>query len=283
MPERVVQRGIRDTGAGDAVVRAGLAKILISRSRTFDIEQYALAQDNLNSALGDGEFPLPEGITVSSFTARLDLDMETEQYVRRKRGLAWEEDIASQEQVNKIGDVRRQGVIRTMTEKQEQEIRSLRVTALREAAQGDGGLLIHVVAQDPSQLRSVLQEVAERQDIEMELKMKVFQELVANKLIQPADVDVMWQTFFQKPRPFGAPELSAVPGKVTVSEPRSRPADVVLNDTDVLALRDEPGVAGQDNQPGGAPPRSQGEREDGVRDWRPVRDRRRPEGSSETS
>ena len=277
-PEAVVQRGIQDTRAGDAVVRAGLARRLVSRCRVFEIEDYSGAENELNSALGDQEIPLPEGITVSGFTARLDLDMEAEQYVRRQRELRWEAQLASQEHENKLKEVEHQGVLRTKTEEQEQAIQSARADALREAAKGHGGLLMQVVAQDPSQLRSVLQEVAARQDMEMELKVKVFQELMANKLIQPADVDVLWQTFLQKPQPFGSPpELSAAPAGSTPSEdtPPS-PPDVVLDDADVVSRRDEPAEAGQGSQPDSSPAKPAGGNESGVTGWRPVGGRRHP-------
>lgn len=281
-PEAVVRRGIHDTRAGDEVVRAGLARRLVSRCRAFEIEDYAQAENDLNSAFGDQEISLPEGITISQFTARLDLDMEAEQYVRRQRELRWEADLASQEHQNKLGEVERQGVLRTMTEQQEQAVQSARAEALREAARGHGGLLMQVVAQDPSQLRSVMQEVAARQDIEMELKMKVFQELVANKLIQPADVDVMWQTFFQKPQPFGTPpELSVAPaGSTPPGVTPSNPPPVLLDDAEVVSRRDESAEAVQSSQPESGPAESAEASENRVTGWRPVGGRRHPDPES---
>jgi hypothetical protein len=278
-PEAVVQRGIDDTRAGDDVVRAGLTRRLVSRCRAFEIEDYAKAENDLNSALGDQEISLPEGITVARLSARLDLDMEAEQYVRRQRELRWEADIATQEHKNKLGEVERQGALRKLTEQHEQAIQSARADALRAAAKGHGGLLMQVVAQDPSQLRSVLQEVAARQDMEMEKKIKVFEELVANKLIQPADVDVMWQTLLQKPQPFGSPpELSAATAGSTPPEgtPASPPA-MVLDDSDVVSQSDEPAPADPGRPPDNSSAASADANESRVTGWRPVRGQRHPE------
>jgi hypothetical protein len=284
-PEAVVQRGIGDTRAGDDVVRAGLVRRLVSRCRAFEIEDHAEAENDLNSMLGDQEISLPEGITVSRLTARLDLDMEAEQYVRRQRGLRWEADIASQEHKNRLGEVERQSALRKLTEQHEQAVQSARADALREAAKGRGGLLIQVVAQDPSQLRSVLQEVAARQDIEMEKKLKVFEELVANKLVQPADVDVMWQTLLQNPQPFGSPpELSAPPAGSTPHEdtPDSPPA-VVLDDSDIVSRSDEPAPADASTTPDSKSAQSANGNESRVTGWRPVRGGRHPESGDQAT
>jgi hypothetical protein len=271
-PEAIVRRGVRDARAGDEIVRAGLARVLISRCRKFDIEEYAKAEEDLNSRFGGNELPLPEGLTVAAFTARLDLDLEAEQYVRRRRGLDWDAGIAIKEHDAKIGQLKSEGLIRTLTEEQEQALQRARAEALRKAARGDGGLILHVVAQDPSQLRSVLQEVSARQDIEMDLKIKVFHELVVNKLIQPADVDVMWQTFFQKQQPLGLP-TSPAPSALGATAPAD-PPDVILDGSAVEALKEEPGEAGTGTRPDGQP--------DGVTGWRPVRGRHRPGDAHET-
>ncbi len=90
----VVRRGITTTEKGDTVVRRGLAAMLISRTRKFDIEDYAEAQHELNAELGSREHPLQEGIVLSGFAARLNLDAGAEQYVRTRHRMDWDAVLA---------------------------------------------------------------------------------------------------------------------------------------------------------------------------------------------
>lgn len=195
----VVRRGIITTEKADVVVRRALAAMLISRTRKFDIENYADAQQALNSEFAK-EYSLPEGIMLSSFIARLKLDSDAEQYVRTRHRMDWDAVLASKQHASDMTAAKQKGEVTALVEEQ-----------LRAAAQREGGLILYVMAQDPSQLRSVLNEVAAHQQITLEQKRQLFSDLIANKLVQPADVDVIWQTLFQQPQSFGfGPGLRAI-------------------------------------------------------------------------
>jgi hypothetical protein len=283
----VVRRGITSTEKGDAVVRGGLAAMLVSRTQKFDIEDYAGAQQALNAEFGAGEHPLPEGITLSGFTARLNLDADAEQYVRTRHRMDWDAVLAGKQHVSDITAAQRKGEITAIAEDQ-----------LRAAAQREGGLLLYVVAQDPSQLRSVLQEVATHQDITLEQKRQLFRELIANKLVQPADVDVIWQTLFQQPQSFGVgPAFRALQqgsgrgpvgppapsaGPSTSPAPPPRPADLSAPHTDPVASTSAPDMSfaplpqasthsGPDNHSAASAQSAVG----GVAGWKPVGHRHR--------
>jgi hypothetical protein len=278
-PAAVVERGILDVRMGHEVVKAGLLSRLIPECRTFDIEDCAKAEKILKDKFGNSDLILAEGITVSNFTLQLDLDAEAEGYLRRTRGLDWDEEIAIKERRNKTSEAVHAGDIQTMEEEHGRKIRQARAKALRAAAKDEGGLIIELIAQDPSQLWRVLQEMSTRQDMDLQLKMQVFQKLVDNKLIQPADVDNMWQTIFHKPRMFGlTTELPAASDRsmTEASAPAVEKPDIVLSGDDVVSSTDDGPSESAENSGAAEAGRR---RQDGVTGWRPVRDRRPPGGS----
>jgi hypothetical protein len=204
-PAEIVRRGIADMRRCESIIRRKLEIMLTSQSRKYDIEEHARAEAALNSALGQGDLILPEGVTISAFTARLELDTDTEKHAKVRRGMDRAAVIAKHKQKGEVDSVMHDGRIKAIVGDQELEIQQKRAEALRAAARGDGGLLVQVVAQDPSQLRGVLQDVAAHHEIAMATKLKIFNEMVNNKLIQPADAEPIWQSFFQSsPSVFGA-------------------------------------------------------------------------------
>jgi hypothetical protein len=188
----VVRRGITSIQKGDTVVRRGLAAALTSHTQKFDIENCAVAQDALNAEFGASDSHLPEGITVSGFTARLNLDADAEQYVRTRHRMGWDAILADLQAGNDMSAAKWKGQITGVYEDQ-----------IRAAAQHDGGLITWVMAQDPSQMRSVLSEIAAHQQLTLEQKRQLFRDLVDKKFVQPADWDAMWQTLFPQQQSFG--------------------------------------------------------------------------------
>lgn len=62
---------------------------------------------------------------------------------------------------------------------------------------------MHLVAQDPSQLRSILQEVAARQDVALERKQALLRDLKGD--LHPAEYAEWAQRFMGEPLPYSRP------------------------------------------------------------------------------
>ncbi|MDI2129828.1 hypothetical protein [Yinghuangia seranimata] len=173
-PVDVVRRGMRTLADGHEVVRLRMRDLIWPHTGAYGIDRLADASRMLWVRFCAGPHELPEGITVVSLMVRLFLDPEATEHLRDMRKERWRTDL--------IGE---------------------RENALRAAMRGDGGLLLHLIAQDPSQLGQVLNDLATRQDMELAQKQQLLRDLMDHRLIQPAEAQEMWDRMTRPASAFG--------------------------------------------------------------------------------
>jgi hypothetical protein len=242
-PAEIVKRRIATEEDGNSLARRGLLVSLRDHTQKFDIVATGQAEAALNMAFGDRDVPLSSGITVFDFSVHVSLDQAAEDYLRRREGLEWEKDLTKRKHGLDVTTAEQGHVIEIMQESHESLLVAARAERLRQASRGDGGLIVHLIAQDPSQMRSILQEMGSRHDLDMQRKWGIFQELADKGFIQPADLEPMWDSLVQKPRGFaagalmgsGSVELTSLTAATTVVRPDPGSQD---DDMDVLEEHD---------------------------------------------
>lgn len=289
-PVEIVRRGLAETRAGDLIARREMVKMLTVVSRQFDIKDHSEAQQELTTRFGSSQRTVPDGLTIDGFAVKLQLDDAALRYLRERTGIAWNEDLAVAQHDPALKGVERVGQIQARTEGIDRKLLDARAQALLAASRGEGGLLLQVMAQDPSQLHNILREMDARRDIAMDLKLKLFQEMVANKLIQPADIQDIWENYFKAQGEFGAgPTAAALPGPDWSTTRTAPPQPGPPQPATVIAAPLAPGDPGEDPGQDGASPDASGTapREPeagrprqadnaGVVGWKPVGRRRGP-------
>ncbi|MFF3410870.1 hypothetical protein ACFYW8_32610 [Streptomyces sp. NPDC002742] len=196
-PSEVVRRNISTVADGDATVALAIRNLLWPHAGLYPIDRLADFDAFVRSSFCAGCHSLPEGLTVSALTVGLSLDQEATDHLRALRQAAERQRLL---QVEHQTDRTRQQL--------EQVLQADRENAIRQAAQGDGGILIHLIAQDPGKLREIMLDLGQRQDVAAERKIKTLRDLIEAKLIQPAEAQQMWQDM-HSPAPLLGPEPSA--------------------------------------------------------------------------
>jgi hypothetical protein len=196
-PGQVVRRNIRTVAAGDAAVALAIRNLLWPHAGLYPIDRLADFDTFVRSSFCANCHSLPEGLTVSALTVGLSLDQEAIDHLRALRQAAEKQRLL---QVEHQTDRTRQQL--------EQVLQADRENAIRQAARGDGGILIHLIAQDPGKLREIMLDLGQRQDVAAERKIKTLRDLIEAKLIQPAEAQQMWQDM-HRPAPLFGPEPSA--------------------------------------------------------------------------
>ncbi|MFE3168698.1 hypothetical protein [Streptomyces sp. NPDC059224] len=262
-PDAVVKRSLTTVATAESLVRGVLNDLLRPLTRGFDIEDVARAEDSANRSLRSREHPFDAGLTVFACAVRLGLDETAERHLRRHRDLAWQREQAElTHQVNRVQTEGEQALTSLVEEHEARRIRQ-RTAALQAAQRGEGGLLMHLVAQDPSQLRSILQEVAARQDMALERKQALLRDLKGD--LHPAEYAEWVQRFMGEPIPYAGPALG---GESSSHLPRPHtPAPLgTHNGAPGTSPRPEPAT-----DTGGPQPEGSGS---GVVSWKPVGGRR---------
>ncbi len=190
-PDTVVRRSISTVEHGEHLVRGALGALLRAKVRKYDIEDAPAAEEAVSHLLVSRDHMLDCGITVFGCTLRLGPGGALEPLQRRRKA-EWEKASAKQ----------RHGLEMQRGEHENQQT-ALRARALREAARGEGGLLLHLIAQDPRELRSILQEMAERQDIAIDRKHRILHDSVAQGLLLPAEASELAAKLLDQELPFG--------------------------------------------------------------------------------
>ncbi|WP_327312725.1 hypothetical protein [Streptomyces sp. NBC_01235] len=257
-PDVVVKRRLTTLATAEALVRGALNDLLRPHTRGFDIEDVARAEDSANRSLRSREHTFDSGLTVFACAVRLGLDETAERHLRQQRDLAWQREQATlTHQVNRVQTEGEQELTSLVEEHEARRVRE-RTAALRAAQRGEGGLLMHLVAQDPSQLRSILQEIAARQDMALERKQALLRDLKGD--LHPAEYAEWVQRFMGEPLPYAGPALG---GETPSPLPRSHtPAPTGTRDGATGTSRPEPATG-----TGGPRPDEPGS---GVVGWRAV-------------
>lgn len=262
-PDVVVKRRLTTVTTAESLVRGAINDLLRPHIRGFDIEDVARAEASANRSLRSREHTFDSGLTVFACAVRLGLDETAERHLRQQRDLAWQrEQSILAHKVNRVQTEGEQELVSLVEEHEARRVRE-RTAALQAAQRGEGGLLMHLVAQDPSQLRSILQEIAARQDVALERKQALLRDLKGD--LHPAEYAEWAQRFMGEPLPYAGPALAG-----ETPSPLSRsytPASLGTQDGATGTSRPEP-VTGT----GGPRPEEPGS---GVISWKPV-GRRRP-------
>jgi hypothetical protein len=262
-PDAVVKRRLTTVATAESLVRGALNDLLRPHTRGFDIEDVARAEDSANRSLSSREHTIDCGLTVFACAVRLGLDETAERHLRQQRDLAWQRDQAMlTHQVNRVQTEGEQALTSLVEEHEARRVRE-RTAALQAARRGEGGLLMHLVAQDPSQLRSILQEIATRQDVALERKQALLRDLKGD--LHPAEYAEWVQRLMGEPLPYAGPALG---GETPSSIPRSH-TPAPLGTQDGATGTSPPQPATDSGGPGPEEPGS------GVVSWKPV-GRRRP-------
>ncbi|MFJ9518961.1 hypothetical protein ACIRPK_11940 [Kitasatospora sp. NPDC101801] len=206
-PAMVVRRGVNDSAAGDAVVRQELNAVLRNGTRRFPVQQDAQVQQYLESSYGGKELPLAQhGLTVASLILHVGFSAETESIVK-----------APTLQNVELDQLHGRLVIEQALQEGQAKLLGLRAEVIKAAASQDNGLLVYLIAQNQGDLRSILQEASNQAQLDNDRKLALFNSLVEQKYIQPADVQEMWQTLMRTPT--GQTGLHALPGTVPPALP----------------------------------------------------------------
>ncbi|MEU9241715.1 hypothetical protein [Streptomyces sp. NPDC048385] len=263
-PDVVVKRRLTTVATAESLVRGVLDDLLRPLTRGFDIEDVARAEASANRSLRSREHPFDAGLTVFACAVRLGLDETAERQLRQHRDLAWQREHAElTHQVNRAQTQGEQELTSLVEEYEARRVRQ-RTAALQAAQQGEGGLLMHLVAQDPSQLRSILQEIAARQDMALERKQTLLRDLKGD--LHPAEYADWVQRFMGEPLPYAGPALG---GGTPSPLPRPHtPASLGTENGATGTSRPEPATG-----TGGPRPEEPGS---GVVSWKPVGGRRSP-------
>lgn len=261
-PDVLVSRSLTTLTTAEALVRGTLSDLLRPHTRGFDIEDVDRAEDSVNRTLRARQHVLDTGLTVLACAVTLSLDETAEAYLRGQRDLAWQK--TRTELTNRVKVAEAQGAeqLTTLAEEHETQRVQERTAALQAAQRGDGGLLIHLIAQDPTQLRSILQEVATRQDMRLDRKQALLRDFKDD--LHPAEYAEWVQRFMGEPLPYAGPALgggSPMAQRPPIASPKEPWSASAENS------RRTPAGAG-----GGAPEEQPGS---GVVNWKPV-GRRRP-------
>ncbi|MEU5979663.1 hypothetical protein [Streptomyces sp. NPDC047315] len=179
-PQEVVRRGIVSVEDAARLVRGAVTALARARVKQFDLEDFSAAEEAAGHVLRTQAPRLGSGITVLGCGVHVAPGAQETEAIRGRREDAWRHD----------RDVREVGHERRVTE--------LRAEALRAAARGDGGLMLHLIAQDPSQLRDILREMAEREDISLEHRVRTIQACVDNGVLLPAEGSEFLSRLFER-------------------------------------------------------------------------------------
>ncbi|WP_283136912.1 hypothetical protein [Rhizohabitans arisaemae] len=274
-PEEVVRRGIATADDGDALVRTALIELLRPYCRAFDVDDHARAEESARQAFGRTPLAMPEGLVVIAVSVRVYPDADTGNHQHGIRDAEREEIVRAREHRAAMAAVGSEYDVRMQAERRQQELLALRMRALAEAARGEGGLLLRLLAQEPERLHTVIRELAESRELALERKLGLFRELVAGNLVQPADLDGLVRNLLGQPSALSAfgpsHPASATPGALPAGESPFPPPDPAPppRRTDSREAPKERGPYGHGERPPetGEPEDLRG---DGVTGWRPV-------------
>ncbi|MEU7580176.1 hypothetical protein AB0B50_21570 [Streptomyces sp. NPDC041068] len=200
----VVRRDIRTVADGDDVVRISLRDMLWPHATRYGIEQLGAFADLVRTDFSGRAHTLPEGLTVVALTVRIHLDQHASDHLRAVKQQQFDKELAEA----------KHGTDMTV-HRLDAQLQREREQAILAAAQGDGGLLLRLIAQDESKLHDIMFEMGQRHDIAVEQKSRMLKDLIDARLIQPAEAQAMWQEMQQPVPLFGgdSPTLAAPAGR----------------------------------------------------------------------
>ncbi|MEW2631153.1 hypothetical protein AB0903_05720 [Streptomyces sp. NPDC048389] len=185
----VVRRGIRSVAEGHSAVCVAMRDLLWPHAASYGIERLQEFADYVRTSVCDRSHRLPVGLTVDTLVVRLYLDSHASDHLRALKQREFDTQIAAAERD-----------VALTTQSVEAELQAKREEVLLSAARGEGGLLLHLIAQDPSKLHEIMSELGNRHDVAVEQKAQMLRDLVGAGMIQPAEAQHLWHEM-QRPAP----------------------------------------------------------------------------------
>jgi hypothetical protein len=207
----IVERGIAD---GLALCCARLLEQLPQISRNFNIEACALAEVEINQALGAAiPITLPEGITVHRFFARLSMDEATRKAIQDLRAGQRDSSLAAVKSsgAQRVHDIEQKAALRR---------RHQRMKAIQAAMHGNYDLVAIHLSQHPDDTGTLINMIRSDYQTSEERRDKMITELLKRDLIQDIDVDDLNSALLTTaansyrsgpPRAINLPHLTALP------------------------------------------------------------------------
>ncbi|MEU0343364.1 hypothetical protein ABZ092_31525 [Streptomyces bobili] len=231
----VVRRGIRSVGDGRDAVCVAMRDLLWPHAARYGIERMEEFAGFVRGSLCSRRHRLATGLTVDSLIVRIYLDEAAAGHLRALKQRDFDKQLAVA------------GHAVAMTEHTlDQELQTKRREALLAAARGEGGLLVELIAQDPSKLHEIMRELGQRHDVAVEQKGRMLRDLVEAGHIQPAEAQQMWYEMHSPAPLFGG--TAALP----VTAPTAPPAQLTQGPGAVPAGHSASAGPAQGGLPGAA-------------------------------
>ncbi|MBB5998170.1 anti-sigma28 factor (negative regulator of flagellin synthesis) [Streptomonospora salina] len=257
-PCAVVKNRIATVGEADAQVRDWASERVRPLTRRFAIEHAGEAEEHAGSVLSAGPVRLDSGLTVVASVAGLWLDPAAQAHLRTQKEMEWAATQAQTQHDHTVMETQRGQEVSRMQEEYAADLRDQRIEALKQAAQGDAGLLLWFLAEHPDQLGAALTGIAQREDMAADKKLKFMEQLIDKDFAQPADIDQIFSFLGRQLTVFPGGQLPGSSSAASI-DPATMPgatatgaADGTYDDGDQSAAVDTP-VSGADSpEPQGA-------------------------------
>lgn len=188
----VIRRGIRSVAEGHSAVCVAMRDLLWPHAAAYGIERLQEFADYVRTSVCDRSHRLPVGLTVDTLVVRVYLDSHASEHLRALKQREFDTQIAVAERD-----------VALTTQSVEAELQAKREEVLLSAARGEGGLLLHLIAQDPSKLHEIMSELGNRHDVAVEQKAQMLRDLVGAGMIQPAEAQHLWHEMQRPTQLFG--------------------------------------------------------------------------------
>jgi hypothetical protein len=218
----IVERGIED---GLALCYARLREQLPQITRDFDIEACALAEAEINQAVGAAvPITLPEGITVHRFFARVGMDEATRKAIQELRAGQRDSSLAAVKSsgAQRVQDIEQKAALRRQHQRME---------AIQAAMHGNYDLVAIHLSQHPDDTGTLINMIRSDYQSNEERRDNLITELLKRDLIQDIDVDDLNSALLTTaansyrsgpPRAINLPRLTTLPNTLT-SSPAATP------------------------------------------------------------
>ncbi|MBZ6139915.1 hypothetical protein [Streptomyces olivaceus] len=192
-PVEVVRRGVRFVRDGQEAVCVAMRDLLWPHAARYGIERMEEFAEFVRGSLCSRQHRLPIGLAVDSLTVRIYLEEAAAGHLRALKQRDFDQQLAVAEHS-----------VAMTTHSLGEELQAKRRAALLAAARGEGGMLLEIIAQDPSKLREIMVELGQRHDVAVEQKSRMLRDLIDAGHIQPAEAQQMWSEMHDPPPLFGA-------------------------------------------------------------------------------
>jgi uncharacterized protein YegL len=211
-PVEVVKR--RVGGDGLAVVRTRLIEIIRPICRTFEIGRVGQAEATVNARFAQ-PVVLSEGIEVYRCHTQLELDADAAQHAAQMRVASQQGVLKRIEQSQQIEGVRHEGDLASIRGQSDTEQLRYRVEAIAALNIDEHRLLELYIAQNPNNAAEAInllnqkdQARNQREDIQNEARLKLFEFLVANNLVKGPHLTAFVGSLTNQVVPGGSPAIS---------------------------------------------------------------------------